>query len=115
MLYNDLFSNFGAQYRNIFEPYTKFNSLVAKNFSDLTRLQLESAQSYANIVLPQVFANSEVKDVQSLMSSATLQLDAMNKLSQQMIEDGKKLTALANEFKAELDKLVNDSIPKTNK
>lgn len=115
MLYGDLFSNFNAQYRNIFEPYTKFNSLAAKNFSALTTLQLESAQSYASIVLPQVYANSEIKDVQSLMSSATLQMDAMNKLSQQMIDDGKKLAALANDFKAELDKIVADAVPKSNK
>ena len=75
--------------QNVFEPYTKFNSLVAKNFADLTNLQLEAARNYANIGLAQMFANSEVKDMQSMVNCTTKQLETMNKLSQQMIEDGK--------------------------
>ena len=93
MLYGDLFSNMNAQYKNVFEPYTKFNSLVAKNFADLTNLQLEAARNYANIGLAQMFANSEVKDMQSMVNCTTKQLETMNKLSQQMIEDGYKFYA----------------------
>ena len=37
----------------------------------------------------------------------------MTRLSQQMIEDGKKLSTLANDFKAELEKLVAESTPQT--
>ena len=112
MLYGDLFSNMNAQYKNVFEPYTKFNSLVAKNFADLTNLQLEAARNYANIGLAQMFANSEVKDMQSMVNCTTKQLETMNKLSQQMIEDGKKLANLANDFKSELDKLVTETVEK---
>ena len=50
MLYGDLFSNMNAQYKNVFEPYTKFNSLVAKNFADLTNLQLEAAATMPTLV-----------------------------------------------------------------
>jgi phasin family protein len=35
----------------------------------------------------------------------------MNKLSQQMIEDGKKLATLTTEFKSEFEKLVSESMP----
>mgnify|MGYP000432062303 CR=1 FL=1 len=37
----------------------------------------------------------------------------MTKLSQQMIEDGKKLASLTAEFKSEFDKLVSESMPNT--
>lgn len=111
MLYGDLFANMNAQYKNVFEPYTKFNSLVAKNFADLTNLQLEAARNYANIGLAQMFANSEVKDMQSMVNCTTKQLETMNKLSQQMIEDGKKLATLTTEFKSEFEKLVSESMP----
>lgn len=111
MLYGDIFSNMNAQYKNIFEPYAKFNSLVAKNFADLTNLQLNAARHYADITLSQVFANSEVKDMQSMINCGMKQVETMSKLSQQMIDDGQKLASLATEFKAEFDKLVSESMP----
>ncbi len=112
MLYGDIFSNVNNQYKNIFEPYSKFNSLVAKNFADLTNLQLTAARHYADITLSQVFANSEVRDMQSMINCGTKQLETMTKLSQQMINDGQKLASLATEFKAEFDNLVSESMPK---
>lgn len=111
MLYGDIFSNMNTQYKNIFEPYSKFNSLVAKNFADLTNLQLNAARHYADITLSQVFANSEVRDMQSMMNCGAKQLETMTKLSQQMIDDGQKLASLATQFKADFDKLVGESMP----
>ncbi|WP_322842952.1 phasin family protein [Acinetobacter brisouii] len=113
MLYGEMFANMNSQYKNMFEPYAKFNSLVAKNFADLTNLQLDAARQYADITLSQVFANSEVKDMQSMIGCCTKQMETMTKLSQQMIEDGKKLASLTAEFKSEFDKLVSESMPNT--
>ena len=56
--------------------------------------------------------NSQVKDVQSLVNSGTKQLETMTRISQQMIEDGKKLANLANDFKSEMDKLVTETVEK---
>lgn len=112
MMYNDMFKVFSDQYETVFGPVVKYNQLVAKNFTDLTNLQLDSARQYADIGISQMQMNSQVKDVQSLISSGSKQMETMTKLSQQMIDDGKKLAELANEFKSELDKLVSDSMPK---
>lgn len=112
-MYSGFFNNLNNQYQNAFEPYVKYNQLVAKNFTDLTNLQLQSARVYADIGLAQLNANSQIKDPQSLMASGSKQLETMTRLSQQMIEDGKKLSNLANEFKAELEKLVAESVPQT--
>ena len=111
-MYTDLFKTLSDQSQNTFEPVLKFNQLGAKNFSALTKLQLDSARQYADIGLAQMHLNSQVKDVQSLVNSGTKQLETMTRISQQMIEDGKKLSTLANEFKAELDKLVAESVEK---
>lgn len=111
-MYTDFFKSLNDQSQSTFEPVLKFNQLVAKNFSALTNLQLDSARQYADIGLAQIHMNSQVKDIQSLVSSGTKQMETMTRISQQMIEDGKKLSALANEFKAELDKLVAESVEK---
>lgn len=111
-MYTDLFKTLSDQSQNTFEPVLKFNQLVAKNFSALTNLQLDSARQYADIGLAQIHMNSQIKDMQTLISSGTKQMETMTRISQQMIEDGKKLSALASEFKAELDKLVAESVEK---
>ena len=111
-MYTDIFKTLNDQSQNAFEPMDKFNQLVAKNFSELTNLQLDSARQYADIGLAQMHLNSQVKDVQSLVNSGTKQLETMTRISQQMIEDGKKLANLANDFKSELDKLVTETVEK---
>ena len=111
-MYTDIFKTLNDQSQNAFEPMVKFNQLVAKNFSELTNLQLDSARQYADIGLAQIHMSSQIKDMQTLISSGTKQMETMTRISQQMIEDGKKLSTLANEFKAELDKLVAESVEK---
>ena len=39
------------------------------------------------------------------------QLETMTKLSQQLIEDGKKVAALASQFKADLDQIIAEAVP----
>lgn len=114
MLFNDNFLNMDTQYKQAFEPYTKLNSLVAKNLSELTQLQIDSAQNYSAIIFPQIFANNEVKDIQGLMANASRQYESMTKFSQQMMNDSKKVMALAHEFKSEFDKIITESIAKKN-
>ncbi|ATG74463.1 phasin family protein [Zobellella denitrificans] len=108
-MYTDIFKSFNDQTEKAFGPLMKYNQLVAKNFTDLTNLQLEAARQYADIGLAQLQANSQVKDVQSLVSCGAKQLETMTRISQQMIEDGKKLADLAQEFKAGLDALAADA------
>ncbi|WP_375058046.1 phasin family protein [Zobellella sp. DQSA1] len=108
-MYTDIFKNFNDQTEKTFGPMLKYNQLVAKNFTDLTNLQLEAARQYADIGLAQLQANSQVKDVQSLVICGSKQLETMNRISQQMIEDGKKLAELAQEFKTGLEALAADA------
>ncbi|OIN13097.1 phasin family protein [Oceanisphaera psychrotolerans] len=108
-MYTDIFKNFSEQTEKTFGPMMKYNQLVADNFTALTNLQLDAARQYADIGLAQLQAGSQVKDVQSLVSSGAKQLETMTRVSQQMMEDGKKLADLAQEFKSGLEALAADA------
>ncbi|WP_107851718.1 phasin family protein [Oceanimonas marisflavi] len=108
-MYTDIFKTFNDQTEKAFGPLYQYNQLVAKNFTALTNLQLEAARQYADIGLAQLQANSQVRDVQGLVTSGAKQLETMTRISQQMIEDGKKLAELAQEFKAGLDGLAAEA------
>ena len=99
-MYSNFFTSLNGQYQNAFAPYLKYNQLIAKSFADITNLQLESARQYAEIGLAQLAVNSQVCDLQT-----------MTKLSQQLIEDGKKVAALASQFKADLDQIIAEAVP----
>ena len=108
-MYTNIFQNFNEQSEKTFAPLLKFNQLVAKNFTDLTNLQLDAARQYADIGLSQLQAGTQVKDVQDLVSCGSKQLETMTRISQQMVEDGKKLAELAQEFKSGLETLAADA------
>lgn len=108
-MYTDIFKSFTDQTESTMGPVLKFNQLVTKNFTELTNLQLDAARQYAEIGLSQLQVSSQIKDVQSLAASSSKQLETMNKISQQMIEDGKKIAELAQEFKAGVEALIAEA------
>ena len=108
-MYTNIFQNFNEQTEKTFGPVLKFNQLVANNFTALTNLQLDAARQYADIGLAQLQSGSQIKDVQSLLNSGSKQLETMTRISQQMMEDGKKLAELTQEFKSGLEALAADA------
>lgn len=108
-MYSNIFQNFNQTTEKTFAPVLKYNQLVANNFTALTNLQLDAARQYADIGLSQLQLGSQVKDVQSLVSLGSKQLETMTRMSQQMMEDAKKLGALAQEFKAGLESIAADA------
>ena len=108
-MYSNIFQNFSEHGEKAFAPVLKFNQLVTKNFTALTNLQLDAARQYADIGLAQLQLGGQIKDAQSLVNMGTKQLETMTRISQQMMEDAKKLGELAQEFKAGLDNLTADA------
>lgn len=108
-MYTNIFQNFNEHGEKAFAPVLKFNQLVSKNFTALTHLQLDAARQYADIGLAQLQLGGQIKDAQSLTSMGAKQLETMTRISQQMMEDAKKLGDLAQEFKAGLDNLMTDA------
>ncbi len=109
-MYTDMFKAFSEQTEKTFAPYVKFNKLVAKNVEMLTELHLNTVRTYSEMGLAQVKAASEVTDVSSLTAFNSQQLANLTKWSQQMIDDGAKLQALAKEFKDDLDQLTTENL-----
>ncbi|WEE29098.1 phasin family protein [Aeromonas hydrophila] len=79
----------------------------------LTRLQLASANAYAELGLNQLQAAGKVQDAQSLAALGTVQLETASQLSRQMLDDIQKLNTLGQQFKDDLDALAADGIKKS--
>lgn len=107
-MYSNIFQNLNEHGEKAFAPMLKYNQLVAQNFTALTNLQLDAARQYADIGLAQLQLGGQVKDVQSLVNVGAKQIETMTRVSQQMIEDAKKLSDLAQEFKVGLEQLAAD-------
>lgn len=109
-MYTEFFKTFSDQTEKNFEPYIKFNKLVTKNVEVLTELQLNAIRTYSELGLAQMKAASEIKDVTSLTAFNSQQLGVLNKLSQQMMDDSKKLQNIAKEFKDDVEKLASENL-----
>ncbi len=94
-------------------PLTRYNQLLASNIEQLTRLQLASANAYAELGLNQLQAAGKVQDAQSLAALGTVQLETASQLSRQMLDDIQKLNTLGQQFKDDLDALAADGIKKS--
>ncbi len=112
-MYTDIFKVFTEQSEKTFEPYAKFNKLMTKNVEVLTELQLNAVRSYSELGLAQMKAVSEVKDVTSLASYSSQQLQTLTRLSQQMMDDSTKLQNIAKEFKDDIEALTTENLKST--
>ncbi|CAM4397806.1 phasin family protein [Vibrio astriarenae] len=109
-MYTDLFKSFTDQSQKSMEPYFKFNQLMTKNVEVLTELQLNAIRAYSDMGLEQMKAAASVKDVTSLTAFSGQQLNALTKLSQQMMDDSNKLQGIAKEFKDDVEKLTSENL-----
>ena len=102
----DVIKSFTEQMQGFAAPLTRYNQLLASNIEQLTRLQLASANAYAELGLNQLQAVGKVQDAQSLAVLGTVQLESASQLSRQMLDDIQKLSALGQQFKEELAALL---------
>ncbi|ELR65461.1 hypothetical protein C942_01075 [Photobacterium marinum] len=109
-MYTEMFKSFSEQTEKTLAPYVKFNKLFTKNVEELTELQLTAVRSYSELGLNQLKALSDVKDMQSYVAFNSQQLEALTKLSQQLIEDSNKFNAIAQTFKTEVEELVAENV-----
>ncbi len=113
MMNMDVIKSFTEQMQGFAAPLTRYNQLLASNIEQLTRLQLASANAYAELGLNQLQAVGKVQDAQSLAALGTVQLESASQLSRQMLDDIQKLSTLGQQFKEELDALTADGIKKS--
>lgn len=109
-MYTDIFKTFTDQTEKQFEPYFKFNKLVAKNVQTITELQMNAMKTYTDMGLAQMKAVTDIKDATGLAAFNSQQLALLSQLSQQMMSDSTKLQAVAKEFKEDVETLTTENL-----
>ncbi len=112
-MYTDLLKTLTERNEKFLSPVLKFNQLVAQNIEQLANIQVNAVQSFSSTSVAQVKAAAEVTDVQSLFEYNASQMSVLNNISQQMIEDGQKLSNLGQEFKENLETLTKENLETT--
>ena len=109
-MYTDLLNTLTEQNKKFFEPTLKFNQLVAENIEQFTNVQLDAVKAFTDTSVSQIKAASEIKDVKSAIDFNVSQVSALTQLSQQLIDDGQKISKLGQEFKENLEVLAKEQL-----
>ena len=107
----DAMTKMSEQYQNFLAPVIKANKLAAANLETLVNFQMSALQSYVDMAINRMKAAADINDPASLQAFLTGQAEAAASLQRKFVEDAKILGELAARFKAEFDKLVQDSLP----
>jgi phasin family protein len=108
---NDVTTKMSEQYQSLLAPVIKANKLSAANLETLVNFQISALQSYVDIAINRMKAAADISDTASLQAFMTSQSEAIAGLHRKLMEDGKVLADLTARFKAEFDKLVQESLP----
>ena len=98
------------QYRDLLAPVIKANKLSAANLETLVNFQMSALQSYVDMAINRMKAAADISDPASLQAFMTSQAEAIASLHRKLMDDSKVLADLTARFKAEFDKLVQDSL-----
>lgn len=100
---------FSEQTKNMYNPLRKINALLVENMEKMTDFQLEALKSYSHMGLSQMKQATEVKDADSVRDYSTSQAELMSALSKKVLEDAKTMADMSMEFKAEVEKILEES------
>ncbi len=117
-MYTDILKNFTdltEQSRAALEPVQKYNQLVIENFEKMTALQLSAARFYAELNIEQLKAVSEIKDLPSLTSYQSKQVELINTLTEKVAEDNARLQEQAKSFQSDVQELITTNVKKAAK
>ncbi len=111
-MYSKLFSTLNEQAGAAINPLQSFNRMMVNSVEELTKLQLDIAKNYSELSIEQLKQASEVNDMQSWVSFNTKQAEVLTNVSKSVVEDGKRLTALGQNMKGQLDEMTAETIKK---
>lgn len=108
---NDALTKMSEQYQNFLAPVVRINQLSAANLETIVNFQTSALQAYVDIAISRLKAAAEISDPASLKAFLTGQAEAITSLQKKFMDDAKTLGEMATKFKADFDKLVQDSLP----
>lgn len=109
---SDVSSKISEQYQNLLTPVIKANKLSAANLEALVNFQMNALQSYINLAMERMKAAADINDPASLQTFLTSQAESIGNMQQKFLGDTKALADLMARFKAEFDKLIQESMSK---
>ena len=112
---NDALAKMSEQYQNFLAPVIKANKLSATNLEALVNFQMNALQSYVDMAMTRMKSAADISDPASLQAFLTSQSESISSLHQKFMDDAKALADLTTRFKAEFDKLVQDSLASIGK
>lgn len=107
---NDAMANMSEQYQKFLAPVLKANKLAAANLETLVNFQMNALQAYVDMAINRMKAAADINDPASLQAFMTGQAEAITSLHRKLMEDSKVLADLTARFKAEFDKLAQESL-----
>lgn len=107
---NEVMNKMSENYQNFLAPVVKANKLSAANLETLVNFQLSALQSYVDMAIGRMKAAADISDPTSLQSFLTSQAEAVASLHRKLMDDSKVLADLTTRFKADFDKLVQESL-----
>ena len=109
---NAALTKISEQYQNFLNPVVKANKLSAANLEALVNFQMNALQSYIDLAMDRMKTAASISDPASMQTFLTSQAEAIASLHQKFLGDTKALADLIAGFKAEFDKLIQDTLPK---
>jgi phasin family protein len=107
---NDAMAKMSEQYQHFLAPVIKANKLSAANLETLVNFQMSALQSYVDMAINRMKVAADISDPASLQTFMTSQAEAIASLHRKLMDDSKVLADLTARFKAEFDKLVQESL-----
>jgi phasin family protein len=107
---NDAMAKMSEQYQNFLAPVIKANKLAAANLETLVNFQMSALQSYVDMAINRMKVAADINDPASLQAFMTGQAEAIASLHRKLMDDSKVLADLTARFKADFDKLVQESL-----
>lgn len=106
---DNIINAFAEQAKTMYAPLTKFNELMVQNMEKMTEFQLNTIKSYAELSIDQMKKAVEVKDVESLRTFSTSQVEVASNVNKKIMEDAKTLSDMATDFKDKMEAIWKDS------
>ncbi len=104
----DYMNQFTGDTKKMFEPWTKLNQAFLKNAEMMTEFSLNTIRSYSEMGLENMRQVAGIDSAESAKDFSTKQAEMLNVISQQMLEDAKRMTELGSTMHDEVMKVMGD-------
>jgi phasin family protein len=106
----DLINTLSEQFKNQYQPWAQLSSFWINNLEKITDFQLSTINTYSKLGLEQMKKAIAIKDMDDLQDFASAQTSAAETLNKQLVEDGKVLTEITQDFFSNVESIWQQSL-----